>query len=142
MTRYFGGAAVAFALVSGIGTTAAQTVTTREITTEPVETIIERGPSGTVITRRPLEAAVPGSPLRRRSDTFVTPPVETVVAPIEETTGVSPTRIEPPATAAAPRPVRRSVAAAPVQRKARSSANHASRALAPRAAVPPPRTQA
>src|SRR5262245_48036216 len=88
MTRYFGGAAVAIALVSGIGTAGAQTVITREITSEPVETIVEQGPTGTVITRRPLEAAVPGSPLRLRSDTFVATPVETVAAPVEETTGV------------------------------------------------------
>jgi hypothetical protein len=51
-------AAVALALVAGAGAANAQTVITREITDEPVETIIERGPGGTVITRRPLEPTV------------------------------------------------------------------------------------
>jgi Protein of unknown function (DUF1236) len=51
-------AAVALALVAGAGAANAQTVITREITEEPVETIIERGPGGTVITRRPLEPTV------------------------------------------------------------------------------------
>ena len=52
-------AAVALALAAGAGAANAQTVITREITNEPVETIIERGPTGTVITRRPLDAASP-----------------------------------------------------------------------------------
>src|SRR5262245_42361569 len=52
-------AAVALALAAGAGAANAQTVITREITNEPVETIIERGPGGTVITRRPLETTRP-----------------------------------------------------------------------------------
>src|SRR5262245_56145142 len=52
-------AAVALALAAGAGAANAQTVITREITNEPVETIVERGPSGTVITRRPLETTRP-----------------------------------------------------------------------------------
>ena len=102
MTRYFGCTAVAFALVVGTGAVRAQTVITREITTEPVETIIERGPTGTVITRRPLEASVPGSPARLQADTFVSEPVETIVER-HETTGVSATSAVP---AAAPAPIR------------------------------------
>ena len=103
MTRYFGCTAVAFALVVGTGAVRAQTVITREITTEPVETIIERGPTGTVITRRPLEASVPGSPARLQADTFVSEPVETIVER-HETTGVSATSAVP---AAAPAPILR-----------------------------------
>lgn len=58
MRTHFHHAAVALALVAGAGAANAQTVITREITDEPVETIIERGPGGTVITRRPLEPTV------------------------------------------------------------------------------------
>ena len=101
MTRYFGCTAVAFALVVGTGAAGAQTVITREITTEPVETIIERGPTGTVITRRPLET-MPGSPARVQADTFVSEPAATIVER-RETTGVSATAAVP---AAAPAPVR------------------------------------
>ena len=56
-------AAVALALAAGAGAANAQTVITREITNEPVETIIERGPGGTVITRRPLETTTPRATL-------------------------------------------------------------------------------
>ena len=52
MSTHYRYAAVALALVAGAGTANAQTVITREITTAPVETTIERGPTGTVITRR------------------------------------------------------------------------------------------
>jgi uncharacterized protein DUF1236 len=97
MTRYFGGAAVALALVAG--TADAQTVMERQITSEPVETIIERGPAGTVITRRPLDTSVPGAATRLPSDTFVSEPIDTRIES-RETTGVSAARIEPPAAAA------------------------------------------
>jgi uncharacterized protein DUF1236 len=63
MSTHLHHAAVALALVAGAGTAHAQTVITREITTEPVETIVERGPAGTVITRRPLDMTVPRAPV-------------------------------------------------------------------------------
>src|SRR5215831_8292341 len=59
MGSYWHHTAMALALVVGAGAAQAQTVITREITTEPVETIVERGPTGTVITRRPLDTTVP-----------------------------------------------------------------------------------
>jgi hypothetical protein len=77
-------AAVALALVAGAGAAHAQTVITREITTEPVETIVERGPNGTVITRRPLDTTVP----RASVTTAVTAPVEPILRP-RETVGSS-----------------------------------------------------
>ena len=140
MTRYFGCTAVAFVLVAGTGAASAQTVITREITTEPVETIIERGPTGTVITRRPLDTSVPGSPTRLQADTFVSEPVETIVEP-RETTGVSAT----PAAVAAPArsmAVQRRVAS-PVPSQARTRTRNAARTTTvQRAAAPAPRTPA
>jgi hypothetical protein len=52
---------VAFGLVlmSGAAAAHAQTVVTRQIREEPVETTIVRGPNGTVITKRPLDVASP-----------------------------------------------------------------------------------
>jgi hypothetical protein len=71
-------AAVALALVAGAGAANAQTVITREITEEPVETIIERGPGGTVITRRPLEPTV-----RRLPVTLPPAPAGTATTEVE-----------------------------------------------------------
>jgi hypothetical protein len=128
MRTQFCHAAVALALVAGAGAANAQTVITREITTEPVETIIERGPTGTVITRRPL-GSLPRSAV---TDTVVSEPVETIS---RETVG-SVTRIEsddvetrrvapPPPRAAAPRKTTKAKAqprrtAAPVRAPARA----------------------
>jgi hypothetical protein len=122
MTRYFGSAAVALVLVAGPAS--AQTLIERQITTEPVETIIERGPTGTVITRRPLDTGVPGAATRLPSEMFVAEPAEPPVA-LRETTGVSAGAVEPSAaprvtprrtsTAATPRPAR--TASKPVARK-------------------------
>jgi Protein of unknown function (DUF1236) len=95
MSTHFRHAAVALALVAGAGGANAQTVITREITTEPVETIIERGPTGTVITRRPLDAAVPRPALS--GETVVTEPIETFRRS-RETVGVSTTTVEPAET--------------------------------------------
>jgi hypothetical protein len=53
----FGIVACGLLLLSGSGTASAQTTVTRQITTEPVETVITRGPNGTVVTRRPLNPA-------------------------------------------------------------------------------------
>jgi hypothetical protein len=88
-------AAVALALVAGAGAAHAQTVITREITTEPVETIIERGPTGIVITRRPLDATAPRPALSGES--VVTEPIETFRRS-RETVGVSTTTVEPAET--------------------------------------------
>jgi hypothetical protein len=86
MSTHLHHAAVALALVAGAGAAHAQTVITREITTEPVETIVERGPTGTVITRRPLDTTVPRAPVTL-PDTTADVPVETIVE--RETVGSS-----------------------------------------------------
>ncbi len=51
--------AFGLALMSGAAAAHAQTVVTRQIREEPVETTIVRGPNGTVITRRPLDVTSP-----------------------------------------------------------------------------------
>lgn len=51
--------AFGLALMSGAAAAHAQTVVTRQISAEPVETTIVRGPNRTVITRRPLDLASP-----------------------------------------------------------------------------------
>lgn len=80
-------AAVALALAAGAGAANAQTVITREISNAPVETIIERGPNGTVITRRPLDTAMPRATLPAGAATTETvESVETITQP-RETTG-------------------------------------------------------
>jgi hypothetical protein len=50
-----------FALVSGASATQAQTTVTRQISNEPVETVITQGPTGTVVTRSPMQTN--GAPL-------------------------------------------------------------------------------
>ena len=94
-------AAAALALVAGAGAAHAQTVITREVTTEPVETIIQRGPDGTVITRRPLEMTVPRLPVTLSPQTTVAAPVETI-SESRETTGLS-TTVRKQETVAPPR---------------------------------------
>lgn len=113
-------AAVALALVAGAGAAHAQTVITREITTEPVETIVQRGPGGTVITRRPLEMTVPRLPVTLPADTVATEPVETIEQ-TRVTTGVS-TAAAPAELAPLPRHV--------VQRARVSSARQVTRTRA------------
>jgi hypothetical protein len=66
-------ATLGFALALGAAGAHAQSVTTRQIDNEPVETTVTQTPNGTVITRRPLAAA---------------PAASTVV---DETVGVAPT---------------------------------------------------
>ncbi|MDC7786351.1 DUF1236 domain-containing protein [Rhodoplanes sp. TEM] len=51
--------AVGVALLSGTALAQAQTVISREITNEPVETLITRGPEGITVTRRPLQTMAP-----------------------------------------------------------------------------------
>jgi hypothetical protein len=89
-------AAIALALAASTGAAYAQTVITREITNQPVETIIERGPAGTVITRRPLAAPTTRSTVGFPAETVVSEPVEEVVLP-RETVGVSATTVTPAA---------------------------------------------
>src|SRR5262247_2886308 len=98
MSTHLHHAAVALALVAGAGAAQAQMVITREITTEPVETIVERGPTGTVITRRPLDTTVPRAPVTLRGTATVTEPEDTVIES-RETVGSS-TTIERPAAPA------------------------------------------
>src|SRR4051812_29266618 len=58
----------------------AQSVITRSITTEPVETVVTQTPGGTVVTRRPVEAPVAPAlaPSIARSVAAATIAVETV----------------------------------------------------------------
>jgi len=83
MSTHLHHAAVALALVAGAGAAQAQMVITREITTEPVETIVERGPTGTVITRRPLDMTVPRAPVTLPDATAVTVQDEPMVRSAE-----------------------------------------------------------
>jgi hypothetical protein len=62
--------ALGFALVAVAPVAHAQTVITREIADQPVETVITQRPSGTVVTEQPL-ATVPGA-------TVLSQPVQTV----------------------------------------------------------------
>ena len=63
-------AALGFALVLGTSAANAQTVITREIVDQPVETVITQEPDATLIAQQPLAAAPVG--------TVVTQPVQTV----------------------------------------------------------------
>jgi hypothetical protein len=148
MTSRLHYAAVALALVAGAETANAQTVITREITTEPVETIIQRGPTGTVVTRRPLEMTVPRAPITLRSTTVVDPDeaITTSVEPEEtittrrQTVGVS-SSVDAPLVrrsatrAVAPRKAAPRVATVPKQRVTKSTTQGA-RATTVRRAAP------
>jgi len=127
MTSHVHYVAVALALVAGAETANAQTVITREVTTEPVETIIQRGPTGTVVTRRPLEMTVPRAPVTLRSTTVVDPD-ETIATSVEPEETISTTRQTVGVSSAVNAPVVRRVAATP-----RVAAN---RAVAARKAAP------
>src|SRR5829696_3058291 len=48
------GIAIGLALASATTAVQAQTVISRQITTEPVETVVTQGPDGTAVIRRPL----------------------------------------------------------------------------------------
>ena len=148
MTSHLHYVAVALALVAGAETANAQTVITREITAEPVETIIQRGPTGTVVPRRPLEMTVPRAPVTLRSTTVVDPD-ETITTGVEpeetittrrKTVGVSP-RVDAPVVrrsatrTAAPRKAAPRVATSSKQRTARSQTPHV-RATTVRRATP------
>ena len=63
--KTIGVVACGLVFLSGAAPAAAQTTVTRQITTEPVETIITRGPNGTIVSRRPLNPAPPPLDERR-----------------------------------------------------------------------------
>jgi hypothetical protein len=137
MNTHLHHAAVALALVAGAGAAQAQTVITRGITTEPVETIVERGPAGTVITRRPLDS--PRAPVTLRDETIVAP-AESVVE--RETVGSSVVMTGSPADTIVSRRVGTPRAAAPQRVRAASEQQVAvggkaqsGRKVAPRRAV-------
>ncbi len=99
-------AAFGCVLALGAASAHAQTVVTRQIDEEPVETTITNTPAGTVITRRPVApAAVPtpaygidGTVVRRP---YVTPAAHVYAAPaaaaasaeLDETVGVAPSEV-------------------------------------------------
>jgi hypothetical protein len=80
------------ALVSGAAVAQAQTAVTRQITSEPVETVVTQGPNGTVVTRRIL---TPEPGVTTVAPPLAYPPV--AVQPLE------PSYVEPAAPAPAPR---------------------------------------
>ena len=51
-TRPLGTIAIGLVLASATATAQAQTAVTRQITSEPVETVVTQGPNGTAVTRR------------------------------------------------------------------------------------------
>ncbi|WP_170149461.1 DUF1236 domain-containing protein [Rhodoplanes roseus] len=51
--------AVGLALLTGTAAASAQTIISREVSNEPVETLITRGPDGITVTRRPLQTMAP-----------------------------------------------------------------------------------
>src|SRR5438477_7787095 len=92
----------------------AQTVITRSITAEPVETVVTQTPNGTVVTRRPVEAPV----ARAVAPAIVQPavPATTVVETVPDTVDAITTREvvrRAEAARTSPRLVTREVAARP-----------------------------
>jgi Protein of unknown function (DUF1236) len=67
------GIAIGLALASATTAAQAQTVISRQITTEPVETVITQGPDGTAVIRRPLGPAPVSSAPATYYDSFVRP---------------------------------------------------------------------
>src|SRR3954453_18853776 len=68
------GIAIGLALASAATAAQAQTVISRQITTEPVETIVTQGPDGTAVIRRPLGAApVTTAPAPTYYDSYARP---------------------------------------------------------------------
>jgi hypothetical protein len=87
--------AAGVALVSGAAVAQAQTAVTRQITSEPVETVITQGPNGTAVTRRILTPE-PGVA------TFAAPPPAYPPGTVET---IESQDVEPAAPAPAPRRV-------------------------------------
>jgi hypothetical protein len=88
-------AAFGCALALGAAGVHAQSVTTRQIDNEPVETTVTRTPTGTVITRRPIAPApVPATPAYDYGAVAPQPYVAPVApAEVEETVGVAPNEV-------------------------------------------------
>ncbi len=82
--RRLGSFVLGLAFASGVTAAQAQTIISRQITTEPVETVVTQGPNGTVVTRRPLGAA-PAAP----AATVYAPPAVVAPAYPPDTTGSS-----------------------------------------------------
>jgi hypothetical protein len=70
--------AVGIALLAGTSLAHAQTVITREITDQPVETVITQQPGAMVIAQEPVMVPAPGVVVRRRAPTLPVETVETV----------------------------------------------------------------
>ena len=111
-------------LVSGAAVAQAQTAVTRQITSEPVETVVTQGPNGTTVTRRILTPE-PGV-------SYATPPL---AYPPVAAQALAPQYVEPAAPAVAVRTAR---AAAPAPARARSATSrHVAERPAVRTAVTP-----
>src|SRR5215204_3194212 len=68
------GVAIGLALASATTAAQAQTVISRQIRTEPVETVITQGPDGTAVIRRPLgPAPVTSAPAAAYYDSYARP---------------------------------------------------------------------
>src|SRR4051812_1932001 len=75
------GIAIGLALASATTAAQAQTVISRQITTEPVETIVTQGPDGTAVIRRPLgPAPVTTAPAATYYDSYARPALAPVVS--------------------------------------------------------------
>src|SRR4051812_27617463 len=75
------GIAIGLALASATTAAQAQTVISRQITTEPVETIVTQGPDGTAVIRRPLgPAPVTTEPAATYYDSYARPALAPVVS--------------------------------------------------------------
>jgi Protein of unknown function (DUF1236) len=98
--RPIGTIAAGLVLVSGTAVAQAQTAVTRQITSEPVETVVTQGPNGTVVTRRILSPE-PGM------STYAAPPLD--YGPVATET------VEQQYVAPAPRRVTTSRTTAPVR---------------------------
>jgi hypothetical protein len=98
--RPIGTIAAGLVLVSGTAVAQAQTAVTRQITSEPVETVVTQGPNGTAVTRRILSPE-PGV------STYAVPPLD--YGPVATET------VEQQYVAPAPRRVTTSRATAPVR---------------------------
>jgi hypothetical protein len=93
--------AIGLALVSGAAVAQAQTAVTRQITSEPVETVVTQGPNGTVVTRRILTPE-PGV-TSFAAPPLAYPPAPPLVYPPAAVQAVEPSYVEPAAPPPAPR---------------------------------------
>lgn len=75
---------VGVALLSSAAAAQAQTVISRQISEEPVETIVTQGPYGTVVTRRPLDTTNYRRPLAPAYGTVTVRPLTAPVVVVEE----------------------------------------------------------